>query len=76
MEFLPVAMQAARIRLQKKAGGSHKWAGVGHWRCQAGVAEAYRLVQGGGLCRGSLLGISSLVRDLTYAMVDPRMKVG
>ena len=52
------------------------WPGVGQFTFQAAIARDYPIVQAGVMFTSTLLVISYLLRDLTYAIVDPRIKVG
>ena len=52
------------------------WPGVGQFTFQAAIAKDYPIVQAGVMFTSTLLVISYLVRDLTYAIVDPRIKAG
>jgi peptide/nickel transport system permease protein len=52
------------------------WPGVGQFTFQAAIAKDYPIVQAGVMFTSTLLVVSYLVRDLAYAMVDPRIKVG
>ena len=52
------------------------WPGVGQFTFQAAIAKDYPIVQAGVMFTSTLLVISYLLRDLTYAIVDPRIKVG
>ena len=51
------------------------WPGVGQFTFQAAIAKDYPIVQAGVMFTSTLLVLSYLVRDLAYAMVDPRIKV-
>jgi len=51
------------------------WPGVGQFTFQAAIAKDYPIVQAGVMFTSTLLVVSYLVRDLAYAMVDPRIKV-
>lgn len=51
------------------------WPGVGQFTFQAAIAKDYPVVQAGVMFTSTLLVISYLLRDLTYAVVDPRIKV-
>jgi peptide/nickel transport system permease protein len=51
------------------------WPGVGQFTFQAAIAKDYPIVQAGVMFTSTLLVISYLLRDLTYAIVDPRIKV-
>src|SRR2546423_13376581 len=52
------------------------WPGVGQFTFQAAIAKDYPIVQAGVMFTSTLLVISYLLRDLTYAIVDPRIKTG
>jgi peptide/nickel transport system permease protein len=52
------------------------WPGVGQFTFQAAIAKDYPIVQAGVMFTSTLLVISYLLRDLAYAIVDPRIKVG
>jgi peptide/nickel transport system permease protein len=52
------------------------WPGVGQFTFQAAIAKDYPIVQAGVMFSSTLLVISYLLRDLTYAIVDPRIKAG
>ena len=52
------------------------WPGVGQFTFQAAIAKDYPIVQAGVMFTSTLLVLSYLLRDLTYAIVDPRIKVG
>jgi len=52
------------------------WPGVGQFTFQAAIAKDYPIVQAGVMFTSTLLVISYLLRDLTYAIVDPRIKAG
>jgi len=51
------------------------WPGVGQFTFQAAIAKDYPIVQAGVMFTSTLLVLSYLLRDITYAMVDPRIKV-
>lgn len=51
------------------------WPGIGQFTFQAAIAKDYPIVQAGVMVASTLLVISYLLRDLTYAIVDPRIKV-
>jgi peptide/nickel transport system permease protein len=51
------------------------WPGVGQFTFQAAIAKDYPIVQAGVMFTSTLLVLSDLLRDITYAMVDPRIKV-
>ena len=52
------------------------WPGVGQLTFQSAVAKDYPVVMAGVMIASTMLVISYLLRDLTYALVDPRIKVG
>ena len=52
------------------------WPGVGQFTFQAAIAKDYPIVQAGVMFTSTLLVVSYLIRDLAYALVDPRIKVG
>jgi peptide/nickel transport system permease protein len=52
------------------------WPGVGQFTFQAAIAKDYPIVQAGVMFTSTLLVVGYLLRDLTYAIVDPRIKVG
>jgi len=52
------------------------WPGVGQFTFQAAIAKDYPIVQAGVMFTSTLLVISYLLRDLTYVIVDPRIKAG
>jgi peptide/nickel transport system permease protein len=52
------------------------WPGVGQFTFQAAIAKDYPIVQAGVMFTSTILVVSYLLRDLTYAIVDPRIKVG
>jgi peptide/nickel transport system permease protein len=51
------------------------WPGIGQFTFQAAIAKDYPIVQAGVMIASTLLVVSYLLRDLTYAIVDPRIKV-
>jgi peptide/nickel transport system permease protein len=51
------------------------WPGVGQLTFQSAVAKDYPVVMAGVMIASTMLVISYLLRDLTYALVDPRIKV-
>lgn len=51
------------------------WPGVGQFTFQAAIAKDYPIVQAGVMFSAVLLVVSYLLRDLAYAVVDPRIKV-
>jgi peptide/nickel transport system permease protein len=50
------------------------WPGVGQFTFQAAIAKDYPIVQAATLLVSVLLVISYLLRDIAYALVDPRIK--
>jgi len=50
------------------------WPGVGQFTFQAAIAKDYPIVQAATLFVSVLLVISYLLRDVAYALVDPRIK--
>jgi peptide/nickel transport system permease protein len=52
------------------------WPGVGQLTFQSAVAKDYPVVMAGVMIASTMLVISYLLRDLAYALVDPRIKVG
>jgi peptide/nickel transport system permease protein len=52
------------------------WPGVGQLTFQSAVAKDYPVVMAGVMIASSLLVVSYLLRDIAYALVDPRIKVG
>ncbi|HUG55966.1 MAG TPA: ABC transporter permease [Candidatus Limnocylindrales bacterium] len=51
------------------------WPGLGQFTFQAAIAKDYPVVQAGVIISSMLLVISYILRDITYALVDPRIKV-
>jgi peptide/nickel transport system permease protein len=51
------------------------WPGIGQMTFQAAIAKDYPIVQAGVMIASTLLVVSYLLRDITYAIVDPRIKV-
>lgn len=51
------------------------WPGLGQFTFQAAIAKDYPVVQAGVILSSFLLVVSYLLRDITYALVDPRIKV-
>src|SRR5438045_9111126 len=51
------------------------WPGIGQFTFQAAIAKDYPIVQAGVMIASTLLVVSYLLRDITYAIVDPRIKV-
>lgn len=51
------------------------WPGIGQLTFQAAVAKDYPVIMAGVMLSSTLLVISYLLRDLAYAIVDPRIKV-
>ena len=52
------------------------WPGVGQFTFQAAIAKDYPIVQAATMLVSVLLVISYLLRDIAYALVDPRIKAG
>lgn len=52
------------------------WPGVGQLTFQSAVAKDYPVVMAGVMISSTLLVVSYLLRDIAYAFVDPRIKVG
>jgi peptide/nickel transport system permease protein len=52
------------------------WPGVGQFTFQAAIAKDYPIVQAATMFVSVLLVVSYLLRDIAYAMVDPRIKTG
>ena len=51
------------------------WPGVGQLTFQAAIAKDYPVVMAGVMISSILLVVSYLLRDVVYALVDPRIKV-
>jgi peptide/nickel transport system permease protein len=51
------------------------WPGIGRFTFAAAIAKDYPVIQAGVMISGVLLVISYILRDLVYAMVDPRISV-
>jgi peptide/nickel transport system permease protein len=51
------------------------WPGIGRFTFAAAIAKDYPVIQAGVMISGSLLVISYILRDIVYAMVDPRISV-
>jgi len=49
------------------------WPGLGQFTYQAAVAKDYPVVQAGVIISSTLLVISYILRDVTYAFIDPRI---
>ncbi|MGH2376886.1 MAG: ABC transporter permease [Candidatus Limnocylindria bacterium] len=49
------------------------WPGLGQFTYQAAIAKDYPVVQAGVIISSSLLVISYILRDITYAFIDPRI---
>lgn len=49
------------------------WPGLGQFTYQAAVAKDYPVVQAGVIISSVLLVISYILRDITYAFIDPRI---
>jgi peptide/nickel transport system permease protein len=52
------------------------WPGVGQFTFQAAIAKDYPVVQAATMFVSVLLVVSYLLRDIAYAVVDPRIKTG
>jgi peptide/nickel transport system permease protein len=52
------------------------WPGVGQFTFQAAIAKDYPIVQAATMFVSALLVASYLLRDIAYAIVDPRIKTG
>jgi peptide/nickel transport system permease protein len=52
------------------------WPGVGQFTFQAAIAKDYPIVQAATMFVSVLLIVSYLLRDIAYAIVDPRIKTG
>src|SRR5207248_1488988 len=51
------------------------WPGIGRFTFQAAIAKDYPVIQAGVMISAVLLIASNILRDIAYAMVDPRIKV-
>jgi len=51
------------------------WPGLGRFTFEAAVAKDYPVIMAGVMITSFLLVVSYLIRDLVYALVDPRIKV-
>jgi peptide/nickel transport system permease protein len=51
------------------------WPGIGQFTFQSVVGKDYPVVMAGVMLSSVLLVVSYLMRDLVYALVDPRIKV-
>lgn len=51
------------------------WPGVGQLTFQSAVAKDYPVVMAGVMISSTMLVVSYLLRDIAYAIVDPRIKV-
>jgi len=51
------------------------WPGLGQFTFQAAVAKDYPVIMAGVMISSFLLVLSYLIRDIVYALVDPRIKV-
>ena len=51
------------------------WPGIGRFTFAAAIAKDYPVIQAGVMISASLLVVSYILRDLVYAMVDPRISV-
>jgi peptide/nickel transport system permease protein len=52
------------------------WPGLGRLFFDAAVAKDYPIIEAGIVMGSGLLLLSYILRDITYALVDPRIKVG
>ncbi len=52
------------------------WPGLGRFTFQAAIAKDYPIIQAGTMISAALLVASYLLRDIAYAIVDPRIKAG
>jgi peptide/nickel transport system permease protein len=51
------------------------WPGVGQFTYRAAVGKDYPVIMAGVMVASLMLVISYLIRDIAYAIVDPRIKV-
>ena len=51
------------------------WPGIGRFTFNAAIAKDYPVIQAGVLISSVLLVISYILRDIAYAVVDPRIHV-
>lgn len=51
------------------------WPGLGRFTFQAAIAKDYPVIQAGTMIASALLVVSYILRDIAYAVVDPRIKV-
>jgi len=51
------------------------WPGVGQFTYAAARSKDYPVITAGVMLGGMLLVLSYLIRDIAYAVVDPRIKV-
>ena len=51
------------------------WPGIGRFTFAAAIAKDYPLIQAGVMISAVLLVISYIIRDIAYAVVDPRISV-
>ena len=51
------------------------WPGIGRFTFAAAIAKDYPIIQAGTMIASVLLVVSYLLRDIAYAVVDPRIKV-
>ena len=51
------------------------WPGLGRFTFQATIAKDYPVIQAGVMIASVLLVLSYILRDIAYALVDPRIKV-
>jgi peptide/nickel transport system permease protein len=52
------------------------WPGLGRLLFDSAVSKDYPVVQASLVMGAALLLVSFILRDITYALVDPRIKVG
>ena len=51
------------------------WPGLGRFTFQAAIAKDYPVIQAGTMIASLLLVVSYIIRDIAYAIVDPRITV-
>ena len=51
------------------------WPGIGRFTFQAAIAKDYPVIQAGVMISAVLLIVSNILRDIAYAIVDPRIHV-
>ena len=51
------------------------WPGIGRFTFNAAIAKDYPVIQAGVMISAVLLVISYVIRDIAYAVVDPRIGV-